>query len=163
MFASFGEEISVLSDPMKCGPWVFLLSKSVWIDLFVFQLYNLYLGCYNYNRSSLQYRRGKLGRNYGHPSLIKFINVWSDSISIRKFENISNITYLGVNQITDCSAGKLYRFLICFKEILGRHITVNRVVDLAKHSETDLRTDFFATDTLHMFISVDFWNYCTGC
>ena len=32
-----------------------------------------------------------------------------------------------------------------------------------QNSETDLRTDFFATDTLHMFISVDFWNYCTGC
>ena len=162
---------------MKCGPWVFLLSKSVWIDLFVFQLYNLYLGCYNYNRSSdissfpgwkireFGVHRAKLGWNYGHPSLIKFINVWSDSISIRKFENISNITYLGVNQITDCSAGKLFRFLIClkYKEILGRHIRVNRVVDLTKVSETDLRTDFFATDTLHMFISVDFWNYCTSC
>ena len=47
-------------------------------------------------------------KNCGHPSLIKFIYFWSDSISIWKFENISNITYLGVNQITDCSAGKLF-------------------------------------------------------
>ena len=48
--------------------------------------------------------------------MIQFIYFRGDSISIRKLEDISNITYLGVNQITDCWAGKLFRFPTCVQK-----------------------------------------------